>query len=246
MSSDTPRRIAMWSGPRNVSTALLRSFGNRPDTAVCDEPFYAHYLVTTGLPHPGAERVIASQEKDWRVVASQLTGPVPGGRAVYYQKHMAHHLLDGMSGDWLDQLDHCFLIRHPRDMLLSLDAKFPNPGLSDTGLSQQWSLFKYVSERRVSAPPVIDARDLLTNPRSVLEELCRRLGIPFYDEMLSWPPGRRETDGVWAEHWYDQVERSTGFGKYVPKEGGLPAHLFRLFEECMEYYEPLSELRIRA
>src|SRR5690606_29294900 len=140
-------------------------------------------------------------------------------------KHMAHHLLDGMEGEWLDALEHCFLIRHPRDMLASLDAKLPRPKLLDTGLPQQVRLFRRVTNATGDPPPVIDSRDLLANPRAVLSELCSRLDVEFREEMLEWPPGRRETDGVWAEHWYDSVERSTGFGKYEPKEGPLPEHL---------------------
>src|SRR5690606_21513580 len=160
-----PVRIAMWSGPRNVSTALLRSWGNRPDTVVCDEPFYGHYLLVTGAPHPGAERVIASQETDWRRVAETLPGALPAGKRPFYQKHMARHLVDGMEGEWLDALEHGFLMRHPRDMLASLDAKLPRPKLLDTGLPQQVRLFRRVTNATGDPPPVIDSRDLLANPR---------------------------------------------------------------------------------
>src|SRR5690606_33505922 len=143
-------------------------------------------------------------------------------------------------------LEHCFLIRHPRDMLASLDAKLPRPKLLDTGLPQQVRLFRRVTNATGDPPPVIDSRDLLANPRAVLSELCSRLDVEFREEMLEWPPGRRETDGVWAEHWYDSVERSTGFGKYEPKEGPLPEHLRELYDECMESYDELAALRIRA
>jgi hypothetical protein len=242
----TPIRIAMWSGPRNVSTALLRSFGNRPDTVVHDEPFYAHYLVRTGLPHPGADRIIAHHESDWRKVAETLTGPVPDGKSVYYQKHMAHHLLLGMEGDWIERLSHCFLIRHPREMLPSLDEKFPKPRFEDTGLPQQVALFEAERRRTGRVPPVVDSRDLLLDPQSVLGQLCGRLGIPFFGSMLSWPPGRRSTDGIWAEHWYDSVEKSTGFEPYRAKSGELPDHLAVILPACLEAYDALAAHRIRA
>lgn len=241
-----PLRIAMWSGPRNISTAFMRAFENRPDTFVCDEPFYAHYLRMTGLPHPGSDEVIASQENDWRKVAGWLTGPVPEGKFIFYQKHMAHHLLPGMGRDWLSQVTNCFLIRDPRAMLLSLDAKYPNPTLLDTGLPQQWEIFARVRRQTGKIPPVIDARDLLRDPRALLENLCGALGIPFTDRMLNWPPGPRATDGVWARYWYDTVERSTGFQPFREKAGELPNHLKSLHEQCMAPYDALHDYRLIA
>ena len=148
-----PLRIAMWSGPRNISTALLRSWGNRPDTAVCDEPLYAHYLQQTGLDHPGAAEVIAHHEPDWRKAVAGLVGAVPGGKPIFYQKHMAHHLLPQVGRDWLGRLTHAFLIRDPRAMLPSLDKVFPNPGLADTGLPQQREIFALVPRSRPTCPP---------------------------------------------------------------------------------------------
>lgn len=237
-------RIAMWSGPRNVSTALMRSFGNRPDTFVCDEPLYAHYLERTGAPHPGAEEVMARQERDWPKVVSFLTGPTPEGKRIFYQKHMAHHLLPEIGRDWLDGLTHCFLIRDPREMLLSIDKVLPVLKLEDTGLPQQVEVFDHVQKRTGRAPPVVDARDLLSDPRSVLGKLCQALGVPFLENMLSWPQGRRSTDGVWARHWYGAVEKSTGFLPYRPKPDPLPAALKDLHRQCMEHYRVLHARRI--
>lgn len=239
-------RIAMWSGPRNVSTALLRAWENRPDTFVCDEPFYAHYLIQTKVPHPGADEVIAHQENDWRKVAEYVTGPVPEGKSVFYQKHMAHHLLPNMGREWLDRLTHCFLIRDPREMLPSLDKIFARPRIEDTGLPQQVEIFEGVRARTGKTPAVVDARDLLTNPRELLIELCKVLDVPFYESMLTWPPGRRATDGIWAKHWYDAVESSTGFKPYQPQEHPLPAHLEGLYRECVKHYEVLYSDRLRA
>lgn len=239
-------RIAMWSGPRNISTALLRSFGARADTAVCDEPLYAHYLLATGAPHPGREEVIAAHETDWRRVAAWLTGPVPGGQRIFYQKHMAHHLLPRIERGWLDALTHAFLIRNPAEMLASLVRVTPGAGLTDTGLPQQAELFERVAARTGEAPPVIDARDVLADPPGVLAALCLRLGIPWDPAMLGWEAGPRKTDGVWAKHWYTAVEASTGFAAPRAKSPPLPAELRALRDLCMPYYERLAEHRLRS
>jgi hypothetical protein len=237
-------RLAMWSGPRNVSTAFMRSWENREDTIVIDEPFYAHYLAVTGLSHPGREEVLASQEQDWREVAEQLHAPLPDGVAIFYQKHMSHHLLPDMGREWLAGLTHAFLIRDPREMLLSLDVRLEQFGLSDTGLPQQVEIFEYVRRSTGRVPPVIDSRDLLQDPERTLRALCASLNIPFTHRMLSWPPGPRATDGVWAKHWYDRVEQSTGFEPYRPKSGNLPPHLAALERECRPWYEQLSAHRL--
>ena len=224
----------------------MRAFENRPDTFVCDEPFYAHYLLFTRLPHPGREDVIASQENDWGKVAGWLTGPVPEGKSIFYQKHMAHHLLPGMGREWLSRVVNCFLIRDPRAMLKSLDAKYPNPALSDTGLPQQQEIFDRVRQETGRVPPVIDARDLLENPRALLHKLCATLGIQFTDRMLHWPAGPRVTDGIWARHWYDAVWKSTGFQPFHEPAGDLPAHLEPLYRQCMEPYSALHDHRLQA
>jgi hypothetical protein len=239
-------RIAMWSGPRNISTAMLRSFGSRPDTAVSDEPLYAHYLKVTDLPHPGRDEVIAAHESDWRKVAAALTGPVPGGRAIWYQKHMAHHLLPMIDRGWLDRLTHAFLIREPDEMVASLLKTFPGAGLADTGLPQQCEIFDRVAGRRGRAPPVVLASDVLKDPRALLEALCGALGIPFLDAMLSWAPGRRETDGAWAPHWYAAVEASTGFEPFRRRHVELTDAQARLVDECLPWYEKLYALRLKA
>ena len=239
-------RIAMWSGPRNISTAMLRSFGSRPDTAVTDEPLYAHYLKVTGVAHPGREEVLAAHESDWRRVANELTGPVPGGKAVWYQKHMAHHLLPMIERDWLDALTHAFLIREPDEMVASLLKTFPGAGLADTGLPQQCEIFDRVAARLGRAPPVVLASDVLKDPRGQLEALCEALGIPFLPAMLAWRAGPRETDGAWAPHWYAAVEASTAFEPYRRRHVELNAEQARLVDECRPFYEKLYALRLRA
>ena len=238
-------RIAMWSGPRNISTALMRSFGNRPDTYVSDEPFYAHYLAHTGKDHPGREEVIAHHESDWREVARTLTGPIAEGRAVWYQKHMSHHLLPHMEREWMLGLTHAFLIRSPREMLASLAQVLDDPVLADTGLPQQVALYDWVESRTGRQPPVIDARDVLEDPPRMLAKLCAALGVVYTDDMLRWPPGPRDTDGVWAKHWYATVERSTGFEPYKPDRRAPPARLAPLLAECDALYERLYPRRLK-
>ncbi len=239
-------RLAMWSGPRNISTAMMRSWGNRPDTIVCDEPLYAHYLRETRLPHPGADEVISNHQADWRQVVDWLTGPLPTGKMIFYQKHMAHHLLPNIELGWLDQLTHCFLIREPREMLASLLEFIPRPVITDTGLPQQLRILKMVRDRSGCLPPVLDARDVLEDPEGVLRRCCNMLEVEFRPEMLSWPSGRRDTDGIWAKHWYDNVEKTTSFGPYRPKEEPIPASLRDLLGECEKLYAELRQYRIGA
>ncbi|HXU45071.1 MAG TPA: HAD family hydrolase [Thermoanaerobaculia bacterium] len=237
-------RLAMWSGPRNISTAMLRSFESRDDSFVTDEPLYSHYLKVTGVDHPGRDEVIAHHESDWRRVVAWLTGPVPGGREVWYQKHMSHHLLPGIDRAWVGELTNCFLVRDPREMLASLAKVTPSPTLADTGLPQQAELFEQVRISTSRTPSVVDAKDVLLDPRRTLGLLCTAAGIDFQDSMLTWAPGRRATDGIWAEHWYGAVERSTGFTPYRPKGDDLPERLEPLLAECEKLYAPLAEARL--
>ena len=241
MGSAGAARIAMWSGPRTVSTALMRSFENRPDTVVVDEPLYGYYLARTGVDHPGRAEIIASMPADWREVLSQLArAPVPDGKSVYYQKHMTHHLLPEVDRSALSGLRHAFLIRDPRQLLASYARVRSAPVLADLGLEQQAEIFA------AFGGPVIDSADILRDPRAALEALCDALGIGFTEAMLSWPAGPRDTDGVWAPHWYDSVWRSTGFGPYrQPAEDELPAELADLAAQCQPFYEQLAAYRLR-
>ena len=237
--------IACWSGPRNISTAMLRSWGSRDDTYVTDEPLYAHYLLEHGLEHPGREEIFAHHETDASKVIAWLTGPVPGGKRIWYQKHMAHHLLPDVPRDWLDEVRHCFLIREPREMLASLAKVLPHPVLSDTGLPQQLEILEREKARLGGTPPIVDARDVLDDPRRTLGILCDELGQPFQERMLSWQRGRRDTDGVWAKYWYDAVERSTGFEPYRPKQVEVPERLHGVLAEAERCYAELHAQRLR-
>lgn len=241
-----PLRLAVWSGPRNLSTALMRSFENRADTIVVDEPLYAHYLAETGLDHPLRSEVIAAGETDWRRVAERLSGPLEPGVRCFYQKHMAHHLLPHIERDWLSRLTHVFLIREPRAVLASLHAKWPDPRLVDTGLPQQVELFDRTLQETGQAPAVIDSDELLRDPRAVLMKLCERVGLEFDESMLEWPAGKRDSDGVWAAHWYAAVEASTGFGPPRREHTDLPRSLEPLAEECEALHARLTPYRIEA
>jgi sulfotransferase family protein len=230
----------MWSGPRNLSTAMMRSFGNRRDCTPVDEPLYAAYLAETGLDHPGRDEVIASQPTDWRVVCAELTrGPVP--TPLQYQKHMTHHLLPGIDRAALAGLQHAFLVRDPERVLTSYAKVREEPTLEDLGLPQQAELFERYGG------PVVDAADVLRDPARTLGLLCEALGIEFDDAMLSWPVGPRDTDGVWAPHWYAGVAASTGFAPYSPGSGDpLPDRLRPLLERCRPYYDALAAYRLGA
>jgi hypothetical protein len=241
------RLIAMWSGPRNISTAMMRSWGNRDDTFVVDEPLYAHYLLATGRPHPGAQEVIAHYDTDWRKVVALLTGPVPEGKSIFFQKHMTHHLLPDMDRGWLLQLTNCFLTRHPREVLASyLEVEgAPEPRLEDLGLEQQVDIFELVRRQTGTLPAVVDAADVVADPRRILGLLCETLRLPFTDRMLSWPAGPRETDGIWAKHWYASVEKSTSFEARPHKPRPIPSRLMPLYEQCEDFYHQLHEHRLR-
>jgi hypothetical protein len=246
--SDEAIRIAMWSGPRNISTAMMRAFENRPDTAVVDEPFYGVYLAATGAEHPMRAEVLASQPTDWREVAAALTGPVPMGRRVFYQKHMTHHMLPVVGRDWTARMRNAFLIRAPEDVLLSYTEVRGAATLDDIGVLQQLELFEREAERLGRAPPVVDSHDVLQDPRGVLGALCAALGIAFSERMLSWPPGRRASDGVWAPAWYASVERSTGFSppRARARFEDLPDELKRVAEAARPAYEKLMGHRLQA
>jgi hypothetical protein len=237
-------RIAMWSGPRNISTALMRSWSNRPDTFVCDEPLYAHYLLKTGTQHPGANEVIQHGETDWTKVIAWLTGPVPDNRSIFYQKHMTHHLLPEIDRRWLDQVQNAFLIREPAEVISSLGRIMANPQLADTGFPQQVEIFKLVRQRTGRIPPVVDARDVLQHPAQLLRLLCTALDVDYTEAMLSWPPGLRSTDGIWAKYWYDAVINSTSFQPYRPKTEPVPRQLTGLLDQARELYQQLHLHRL--
>jgi Sulfotransferase domain len=239
-----PVRVAMWSGPRNISTAMMRAWENREDCAVSDEPLYAAYLAATGLDHPGREEVTAAGETDWRRVVADLLGPAPHGAAVWYQKHMSHHLLPGMATDWVFGLCNVFLIRDPAEVVASYIKSRSTVTPEDIGLPQQLQLFESLRERTGETPLVIDASDFLRAPETHLRALCARLGIAFTPRMLSWPAGPRDSDGVWAPYWYQAVWASTSFEPWRARDVALAGDAAAVAHICRPLYERLHEFRI--
>jgi hypothetical protein len=245
MTAPAPLRLAMWSGPRNISTAMMRSWGNRPDTAVVDEPFYAFYLNATRADHPAVDEVIAAGETNADKIIRHMTGPVPDGKRIFYQKQMTHHLLPAVGREWLREVTNCFLIRDPADVIASYTKKNHEPSLEDLGFVQQEEIFEFVCERIAGTPPIVDAADVLRDPRRTLQLLCESVGAEFTEAMLSWPAGRRATDGVWAKYWYAEVEQSTGFQSSREHHAEVPRQLRDVHDRCREVYDRLHALRLR-
>jgi hypothetical protein len=238
-------RIAMWSGPRNLSTAMMRSFGSRPDTFVSDEPFYGAYLKETGDPQPMAAEVMASMDCEWHGVARAMTGPSPSASPIWYQKHMAHHMVGPISYDDLPGLRHAFLIRDPDRVIASYAAKRVAVRPDHLGVERQVQFFEREADRLGHSPPVIDSADILREPEAMLELLCQALAIPWNPAMLRWEPGIRETDGIWASHWYDAVAASTGFGPPDSNAVQLDDNGKRVADQCRPFYERLAVHRLR-
>ncbi len=240
---DSTVRIAMWSCSRNCSTAMMRSWGSRADTTVVDEPLYAAWLRATGARHPMRDAILAHHESDWKRVVAALQAPV--ATPILYEKHISKHLGDHMERGWLHSHRHAFLIRDPLPMLRSFQKKVERVTVEETGLPQQAELWDWLERNLGLQAPVIDARDLLTNPSAMLPRVAAALGVPFDRAMLQWTPGRRDTDGIWARHWYDAVERSSGFHPYQPTTGALAPGLQEVRDACMPAYRFLYERRIR-
>lgn len=240
------KRIAMWSGPRNISTAMMRAWENRGDCDVWDEPLYGHYLHKTGIPHPGAEEIIADQGTDWVSITDRCASDSPRRKLLFYQKHMTLHLLPEIDRGWLSSLTNCFLIREPERVISSYTAVRDQATLDDIGFIQQAELFDYVTEMSGEIPIVIDSREFLLNPEGMLRKLCERLEIAFDDRMLSWPSGPRDSDGVWAKYWYDSVWNSAGFAPYFEKPLKLESREQSIAEEARPYYERLYQHRLQG
>lgn len=237
------RRICLWSGPRNVSTALMYSFAQRDDTRVVDEPLYGHYLRVSGVHHPGREEVLQAMETDGeKVVREVIFGPCD--RPVMFMKQMAHHLTE-VDQSFLERTVNVLLIRDPADMLRSLVNQLPNPRLEDTGMAAQHELLNRLTLLGQD-PPVLESRQLLLDPPGVLTQLCERLEIGFDPAMLRWTAGPRPEDGVWARHWYHNVHRSIGFAPYREKTDPVPVHLTPVLEACRPHYEALFSRALRA
>lgn len=235
-------RIAMWSGPRNLSTAMMYAFAMRKDCAVTDEPFYAAYLAQTGIEHPMQAEILAAQPQDPAKV--QVTGDAPGGASLWYQKHMTQHMVPQMPRDWMAECKHAFLIRHPARVVASYAKKREAPNLEELGFLQQLDLFHTVQEQTGQTPPVVDATDICARPRAVLTALCKALEIEFDLQMLSWPAGPKPYDGVWAPVWYGAIHQSTGFQADSSPLPDLEGHYQTLAEAGLAAYETLAAHRL--
>lgn len=236
-------RMAMWSGPRNISTAMMRSWENRPDCEVVDEPFYAYYLNQTQSPHPFFDEIIASQSSEYNVVAAELS-QAKCLSEIQYQKHMTHHMLEGIDLDWTENIKHCFLIRDPREVVNSYTNSRGVCRVEDIGIIRQAKLYEQISQISGQTIPVIDSARILSSPATLVPKICEALGIPFSMKMLTWPSGPRQSDGVWAKHWYHSVESSTGFA--LPKQQffELSADQNEVVEEVMPFYRKLQKMAL--
>ncbi|MDO9527002.1 MAG: HAD family hydrolase [Gemmobacter sp.] len=237
-------RIAMWSGPRNLSTAMMYAFAARGDCAVWDEPFYAAYLAATGSDHPMREQIISAHDADARAVAVACAGAVPNRQNLFYQKHMTLHMIPDFDREFMRACENVFLIRHPARVVASYAKKREGPTLADIGFVQQAELFDEVSGWMGRAPLVIDSADIRNDPAAVLGRLCAALGIPFTDRMLHWPAGPKAFDGIWAPHWYGAVHRSTGFEEPEGTLPDLPPDYARLVDQALPYYQHLLPYRL--
>ena len=239
--------IAMWSGPRNISTAMMYSFGNRPDCEVWDEPLYAFSLKHRGNDHPLRHEIMARYDTSYENIVARCVSPPPSGKAVFYQKHMTHHMLPGFDRRWILKLANAFLIRDPLRVLSSYARKWQEVTLRDIGILEQWEIFKLVADRQGAPPAVIDAEDVLDDPRTALLTLCRALGIEFSETMLAWPKGPKPFDGVWGSHWYNAVHASTGFEKpAAPDSAPLPLILQKIADAAAPAYRQLRAHRLSA
>ncbi len=238
--------ICMWSGPRNLSTAMMRSFGSRADCAVWDEPFFAPFLLASGKAHPGREETLAAHETDPNIVAQQCSAGAPNGKTFFFQKHMPHHMLDDFPMEWTHGARHFFLIREPARVIASYVKGREDFTYDDLGFGPQLRLFDYLMDQEGAPPPVIDSADIRRAPEDSLKALCSAINIPFDQAMLTWEPGPRPEDGAWAPYWYASVEKSSGFGPPPSGEVHLADIYSDVLARCENDYAPLWERRLRV
>ena len=237
-------RLCFWSGPRNISTAMMRAWENRADCGVWDEPFYGPYLIETGLDHPGRDEILANVPLDADEIARRCAGDAPGGAPIFFQKHMCQHMLPDMPLDWMATCRHVFLIRDPAKVAASFAATTGHATEDDLGSARQRELYDIACDMTGHDWPVIEGRDVLNDPEGMLRALCAALDVPFDPSMLNWPTGRRDSDGAWAPYWYKRVEASTGFEKPRPSPHILADDLLPVVEACRPHYEALRQKRI--
>ena len=231
--------VACWSGPRNISTALMRSWSSRKDTYVTDEPFYAYYLKETQINHPMHEKIINHYFSDYDKIVNHLINEVPNQKNIWYQKHMAHHLIDLTKIDWIKKCENCILLRHPKEVISSYTAKNKLNSITELGYPQQFEITKFLKESNQRFK-IIDSEDLLKNPRKVLSDWCKSINIKFDESMLQWKKGSHPNDGIWWQHWYNNVIKTTGFQKYEKKDISIENEYDSIYNDSMEYYNYLK------
>ncbi len=237
-------RIAMWSGPRNLSTAMMYAFGARIDCAVWDEPYYAAYLEATGLQHPMEKEILEQGEQDPDLVAERCLGTIPDEKKVFYQKHMTQHMIPAFDRSWMKEVTNVFLLRDPARVIASYHIQRGKPTLDDIGFKQQAEIFEQVADHLGEAPAVLDSADILANPQMELRKLCAHIDLEFHPSMLRWSKGGHKDDGPWASHWYQSVWKSTGFGKVATIDPVVPEESQGLLEEALPFYEMMSAYKI--
>ncbi len=234
-------KIACWSGPRNISTALMRSWSSRNDVFVSDEPFYAHYLKETKLKHPMHKEIIDKYSSNYDEVVNYLTGEIPNNKKIWYQKHMAHHILDLSSIDWVTNFINCILLRHPEEVISSYTKKNELNSVEELGYPQQYKIINFLKKNNKSFI-IIDSKELLKNPEKSLSDWCRKINIKFDKSMLKWEKGNHINDGIWWRAWYDNVIKTTSFGKYKKRDINIENKYDSIYNESMKYYSYLKEI----
>ncbi len=234
--------VACWSGPRNISTALMRSWASRKDTFVIDEPFYAYYLKKLQLHHPMYKEIISSYPTKYDEIVNTLTTHIPNNKKIWYQKHMAHHLIDLNEIQWIEKCENCILIRHPKDVISSYTVKHKLNSVYELGYPQQYEIVKLL--KNLNKPfMIIDSKDLLKNPKEVLSNWCESISIDFDQSMLHWKTGNHQYDGIWWKHWYDNVISTTGFQKYNERDISIENKYDSIYNESMRYFNLLRDLK---
>lgn len=239
-------KIAVWSGPRNISTAVMRSFENRPDCYVTDEPFYAYYLYKTQKNHPLKDKIIKNGELDFEKIIKKITGEIPHNQSIWYQKHMAHHNFPDENLEWIKIMKNVLLIRNPKDVIISYLNKYTIHNIDQLGYLQQLNIYNILTKHESSHPIIVDAQDIINNPKNILLKLCKKLDISFLPQMLSWPAGYRTTDGIWAKYWYSNVVKSTKFSHIIKKTKlTIPKAYHDIYIDCKSCYQQLYKHRLR-
>ena len=235
-------KIACWSGPRNISTALMRSWSSRSDTAVIDEPFYAYYLKEKQLKHPMYKEILNTYSTKYENIVKYLITDIPKNKKIWYQKHMAHHLINLDNIDWIKKFENCFLIRHPKEVINSYIAKNQLYNVKELGYPQQYEIVKFLRKSGKSFI-IIDSKDILTNPENALSKWCEKININFEKSMLNWEKGNHSTDGIWWKHWYENVIQSTSFQDFKKKDISIENKYDSIYNESMNYYNYLREIK---